>query len=121
VLVVELAQGEPSLVGVAGEGATHNPLEWLSLIMPERQVFSFLLWADWDQLAARLRGRGETELGFFEKCFRLHQSDPLFRDFGDRAGIPEQRISVVGKTTKEICDLIFSTCSTRVAGTGQLQ
>ena len=96
-LVVELAQGEPSLLGVAGEGATHNPLEWLSLIMPEWQVFSFLLWADWDQLSARLRGCGEVALGFFESCFRLHQSDPLFHDFAIRAGIPEQRILVSDK------------------------
>jgi len=121
VLVIELAQGEPCLIGVPGEGATLNPSEWLNLIKPGRAVFSFLLWADWDHLAAWLRKRGATDLGFFEKCYRLHQDDALFRDFAVRGGILEQRISVPDKTPTEICELILSTCSTRIPGTGQAE
>jgi hypothetical protein len=111
VLVVELAQGEPSLLGVSGDGATHNPQEWLSLV-GDRRVFCFRLWAEWEELRDRLKTRGESEasLDFLKKCFDLHRTDPLFHNFAERAGIPEMQVDVSTKTEAEIFDTIVSAC-----------
>lgn len=106
VIVVELAQGEPSLADAPGDGATRNPLEWINLVRPERQVFSFFLWAEWEQLEPRLIARREPNLAFAKRCFDLHKTDPLFRTFAERGGIPEQQVPA-DKTPDEICELVL--------------
>jgi hypothetical protein len=109
VLLVELAWGEPE--GLSFPGATKGANEWVEILRKvKREIFPFLLTAEWEDILKRLMDRhgrdthhnALAELGrasFYEHKHRLFT-------YPEIPGFTERPIDTTGKTAESVADEI---------------
>ena len=114
VLVVELAWGEPD--GLPFPGATRGAGEWMGILRRAgRELFPFLLTAEWGDILKRLTDRHGREghhnvLAELGRASFYEHGHYLFR-YPELPGVAERTIDTTGQEAESVADAII-----RVAG-----
>ena len=114
ILLVELAWGEPA--GLPFLGATRGAKEWVDVLQKvKRQIFPFLLVAEWKDILKRLTERhgyhmNQTVLDQLGRASFYEHKHPYF-SYPEIPGFKERTIDTTGKTEESVAEEIQ-----RVAG-----
>jgi hypothetical protein len=107
VLLVELAWGEPD--GLAFPGATRGANEWVKILRSaKREIFPFLLTAQWNDILARLTKRHGDHAHVLDQLGRasFYEHKHHMFTYPDIPGFTEKTIDTTGKSEDSVADEI---------------
>jgi hypothetical protein len=106
-LVIELAWGEPP--DLSFPGATSGANEWVQVLrQASRQIFAFMVTANWQEIVNRLTSRHGILLHAMDQIGRAsfyEHRHHLFM-YPVSSGIAEQAIDTTGRTEQSVADEI---------------
>ena len=105
VLVMELAWGEPP--DFSFPGATRGANEWVDVLRQAgRQIYAFLLTADWHEIVTRLIARHGHPLAAMNQIGRasFYEHHHHYFMYPVIAGFTEQTIDTTGRSEQEVAD-----------------
>jgi hypothetical protein len=108
VLVMELAWGEPP--DLTFPGATTGAQEWVNVLRrTAREIFAFLLRAQWEDLVQRLVGRHGHPLYAFNQIGRasFYEHRHSLFTYPEIAGFTETEIMTTGQTEQQVAEDIM--------------
>jgi hypothetical protein len=109
ILMVELAWGEPE--GLAFPGATRGADEWMGILRwAKREIYPFLLVADWNDILKRLTDRHghDGNHDVLEELGRasFYEHNHYLFSYPEIPGITERKIDTTGKTAESVAEII---------------
>ena len=107
VLLVELAWGEPE--GLSFPGATRGANEWVEILRKvKREIFPFLLTAEWHDILGRLMKRHGDPANVLDQLGRasFYEHKHAMFTYPQIPGFAERTIDTTGKTAEAVSDEI---------------